>query len=411
MKQLRDFEGEALISYPRCPLPATWSQCQLRRVATIESGRDYKGVEVLEGGYPVFGSGGEFARASDYLYDGESVLFGRKGTIDKPLHVTGRFWTVDTMLYTKLSTRIDGRFFHYYATTMPFDYYSTNTAVPSMTEEDLSGHKIPLPPKSVQRAIADYLDQETARIDTLIEKQEELIETLRERRLALVDQSVWSGLGRQNLEPTGIETAPWAPDHWVRSRNRRLLRERTAVSLDGAESLLSVSHITGVSPRANKSVTMAASESLAGYRLVCRNDLVVNTMWAWMGALGVSDHEGVVSPAYAVYEPVNRCAFEPRYFNYLYRSSPYVAEITRHSKGVWTSRLRIYPEAFLNLLTVIPPRSEQTAIADYLDQRTRKIDALEERTQQFIKLTKERRSALITAAVTGQIDVRGSADG
>lgn len=275
---------------------------------------------------------------------------------------------------------------------------------------DVSKAALALPPIDEQRAIADYLDRETARIDTLIEEQQRLIETLRERWHAQVDHAVWSGIdGDAPKVPAPIEPAPDVPMHWRVLRNKNLLCESTAVSAGAGGELLSVSHLTGITPRSEKNVTMIESENLDGYRLVEPGDLVINTMWAWMGALGVSRLAGIVSPAYGVYRPSPGAEFHPPYFDYLYRSRPYVVEMTRFSRGIWSSRLRIYPEVFLRLNIVVPPLDEQRRIADYLDEQTAKIDTLIAETETFIELARERRSALITAAVTGQIDVRGAA--
>jgi type I restriction enzyme, S subunit len=391
-------------------LPNRWQRIQLRRVATIRNGADYKHIEVSDGGYPVYGSGGIFKRASDYLYDGESVLFGRKGTIDRPLHVSGRFWTVDTMFYTRLSERIVGRFLYYYATTMPYSYYSTSTALPSMTQGGLAGHAIPLPPLEEQCAIADFLDEQTSRIDTLIAKQDHLIDTLQERRRAVVEHAVWTGLRRsETVQSAEIGCAPSVPIHWDWTRNKNILVERDDLSFDGSEELLTVSHLTGITPRSEKKVTMIEAESHAGYRLVSSGDLVINTMWAWMGALGISRNVGMVSPAYGVYTFRDRNQTDPRFFDYLFRSRQYVTEMTRFSRGVWTSRLRLYPESFLQLPVVVPPIVEQREIVKYVDEQTSRIDALIAKTTEHIGLAKERRAALITAAVTGQIDARTAA--
>ena len=83
-------------------VPAHWEVAPLKRVLDIQNGADHKSIEVEEG-YPVIGSGGPFAYASEFIYDGESVLLGRKGTVDRPLYVTGKFWTVDTMYWAKVS--------------------------------------------------------------------------------------------------------------------------------------------------------------------------------------------------------------------------------------------------------------------------------------------------------------------
>lgn len=88
---------------------------------------------------------GEFARADDYLHEGTSVLFGRKGTVDKPLLVHGRFWCIDTMFYTKPSPSVDPRFVHYFAKTIPYALLATDTARPSMTQTDLGEVKMPFP--------------------------------------------------------------------------------------------------------------------------------------------------------------------------------------------------------------------------------------------------------------------------
>lgn len=175
-------------------IPADWTEPRLRYVASIRNGSDYKEFQVEDGGYPVIGSGGEFARTSKYLHDGESVLLGRKGTVDKPLYVNGRFWTVDTMFYTNISHRVSAKFLHYFAITIPFDYFQTSTAVPSMTQGDLGSIKLPLPALERQLEIVEYLDRETAQIDELIGKQERLIDLLAEKRQAIITHAVTRGL-------------------------------------------------------------------------------------------------------------------------------------------------------------------------------------------------------------------------
>ncbi|WP_432000186.1 hypothetical protein [Streptomyces sioyaensis] len=199
----------------------------------------------------------------------------------------------------------------------------------------------------------------------------------------------------------------WArnvPSHWRWSRNKEILAESLSVSLDGTEELLSVSHLTGITPKSEKNVTMTAAENLDGYRLVDTGDLVINTMWAWMGALGVSKQAGIVSPAYGVYSPRPNAPFNPGFYDYLYRSNPYVMEMTRLSRGIWTSRLRLYPDVFLSMAIPVPPLEEQRAIADYLDRETTRIDTLIDEQQRLIEMLRERRSAVITHAATRGLD-------
>ncbi|MFF0243540.1 restriction endonuclease subunit S [Streptosporangium sandarakinum] len=194
------------------------------------------------------------------------------------------------------------------------------------------------------------------------------------------------------------------PRHWCWMRNKELLFEAQTLSKDGSEELLSVSHLTGVGPRSEKNVTMTEAESLEGYRVVEQGDLVINTMWAWMGALGVARHAGIVSPAYGVYRPRPSAPFGLRFFDYLYRSTEYVMEMTRVSRGIWSSRLRLYPEVFLRMAVPVPPLEEQRAIADYLDRETARIDTLIEEQQRLIEMLRERRSAMITQVATRGLD-------
>ena len=171
-------------------VPEHWAVMQLKRAASICNGQDYKDIEDADGVYPVIGSGGEFARASSFIFNGESVLLGRKGTIDKPLYINGPFWTVDTMFYTRIATDAFPKFVYYSALTIPFSLYSTNTALPSMTGEALSSHLIAAPKLTEQREIANRLDRGTARLDLLALKTKLSIDLLKERRSAMITAAV-----------------------------------------------------------------------------------------------------------------------------------------------------------------------------------------------------------------------------
>lgn len=356
-------------------------------------------------------------REARRLQSGDLLLEKSGGTDVNPVGFTvmftGDYEAVSSNFITRVRLRSSQspRFWLYalaasYSTKRTERSVKRTTGIQNLDQTAFFDELFPLPPSVEQRAIADFLDRETARIDTLIAEQQRLIELLRERREAQIEHAVWGGLDEVPRKRIPIEPAPEVPAHWKILRNKNLVCESAAVSADGGEELLSVSHLTGITPRSEKNVTMTEAESLEGYRQVNRGDLVINTMWAWMGALGVSRVEGIVSPAYGVYRPLKDAHFHPPYFDYLFRSRLYVLEMTRFSRGIWSSRLRIYPEVFLRLNVVVPPLEEQQKIADYLDEQTAKIDTLIAETEKFIELSRERRAALITAAVTGQIDVR-----
>ena len=203
---------------------------------------------------------------------------------------------------------------------------------------------------------------------------------------------------------SGVDWIGEIPAHWKVRRNKRIFNERDDRSATGKEELLTVSHITGVSPRAEKNVGMFLAETLEGYKHCSAGNLVINTMWAWMGALGISTFDGIVSPSYNVYQ-LKSSEYLPRYYDYLYRIPNHVGEIIRWSKGVWHSRLRLYPDAFFGMSAITPPFREQTQIANFLDRKTGQIDELIRIKERRIELLQEQRTALINQAVTKGLDL------
>ena len=276
-------------------------------------------------------------------------------------------------------------------------------------ESDLIGEtEIAVPEFAQQRAIADYLDRETARLDALVAEKERVLALLAEKRRALITRAVTRGLDPDApLRDSGILWLGEIPAHWGTERARWLFRERDERSDTGEEELLSVSHLTGVTPRSEKDVSMFEAATTEGYKICFSGDLVINTLWAWMGAMGVASEDGIVSPAYNVYEA--GVHLNPSYVDALVRLPVFAQEVTRYSKGVWSSRLRLYPESFFTVSFPVPPLSEQCEIVAHIANETRKLDELRAATERTTVLLKERRAALIAAAVTGQIDVEQAA--
>jgi type I restriction enzyme, S subunit len=196
---------------------------------------------------------------------------------------------------------------------------------------------------------------------------------------------------------------PWLgniPQHWTMSRAKYLFREVDDRSATGNEELLSVSHLTGVTPRREKNVTMFMAESNAGHKLCRPGDLVINTMWAWMAALGVSAREGLVSPSYGVYRPLSADLL-PGYTDHLLRTSIYAAEYTRRSTGVNSSRLRLYPDQFLRIPIIVPPKAEQEAIARFIGRLGRLIGFYIQAKRQLLSLLGEERQVIVDQTLGG----------
>lgn len=267
--------------------------------------------------------------------------------------------------------------------------------------------RIAFPPVPEQKQIADFLDHETTKIDALIEEQQRLIELLKEKRQAVISHAVTKGIDPDaRMKDSGVEWLGKIPHHWDCKRAKFLLQEKDERSESGKEELLTVSHLTGITPRSEKQVYMIQAESLENYKKVASGDIVINTMWAWMGAMGCSKFDGIVSPSYNVYRFQDGSAVNSGYFDRVVRTDEFRQYVASISQGVWQSRLRLYPEAFLNERLPVPEVEEQDAIVNYLERTEDLMGSLVDEAQRQIHLLQERRKALISAAVTGKIDVR-----
>ena len=246
--------------------------------------------------------------------------------------------------------------FHYYWFTAQADYIQIlgrGSTFMELSTDELKSLRVPHPPLEKQRAIAHHLDRETTRTDSLVAQKERVLNLLAERRRALVTRAVTRGLDPDApLRDSGVPWLGEIPAHWDAERAKWLFRERDHRSTTGEEDLLTVSHLTGVTLRSQKSVNMFEAATLEGYKICHSGDLVVNTMWAWMGAMGVSPVHGIVSPAYNVYEPGAR--LDRGYVAALIRLPVFAQEVTRYSKGVWSSRLRLYPQGFFAISLPVP---------------------------------------------------------
>ena len=370
-------------------IPSSWQIVRLKNVLKIRNGRDYKDVEVESGGYPVYGSGGIFKRSSSYLYDGKSILFGRKGTVDKPLLVSGRFWTVDTMFYSEVFDNALLEYIYYQALIFPFDLLTTSTALPSMTQEDLLELKFVLPTMKQQTQIANFLDYETAQIDTLIEKQQTLISLLKEKRQAVISHAVTKGLNPDTpMKDSGVEWLGEVPEHWEVGRLKNVLRIRNGRDYKEVEVESGGYPVYG-----------------SGGIFKRSSDYLFDGESVLFGRKGTVDKPLLVSGKFWTVDTMFYSeVFSNAKPNYIYHQAllfPFDQLSTNTALPSMTQ------ENLLELGFVIPPFDEQEQICQYLSDKLKVFSNLVSKAEQAIQLMQERRTALISAAVTGKIDVRG----
>lgn len=191
------------------------------------------------------------------------------------------------------------------------------------------------------------------------------------------------------------------PSHWPCLPNRAVFREIVSQGhVD--EKLLSVTIARGVIPQAEllSSTSKKDSSNLdkSKYKLVEPGDVVYNKMRAWQGAIGLSLHRGIVSPAYIVQRL--RASGEPRFFHYLFRTPAFASEAERWSYGITSDQWSLRPEHFKMIYSCVPPIEEQAAIVRYLDHLEHKVVGFIRAKLRLIEVLREQRSAIVSRAVT-----------
>jgi type I restriction enzyme, S subunit len=190
------------------------------------------------------------------------------------------------------------------------------------------------------------------------------------------------------------------PKHWEVKRAKSIFECVDERSQTGKEELLTVSSARGVVPRRTANVTMFKAESYLGYKMCWPGDLVINSLWAWAGGLGVSRHHGIISSAYGVYRVRKSATMSPDFVHEVVRSSSFNWEFKVRSKGVWISRLQLTDLAFLDAPMHIPPPDEQAAIVRFLAWANGRLEQAIRAKRKVIALLNEQKQAIIHRAVT-----------
>lgn len=395
-------------------IPEGWGTCTFRRVLNICNGVDYKDIQVSEGGYPVYGSGGEFARCSSYLYNGEAVLLGRKGTIDRPIYVNGPFWTVDTMYYGVPKNNINVRYLWYFATCVDYGYYQYGSAVPSMTQRDLYGIPCLLPSADEQGAIADYLDEKTAKIDAVVGEIEESIAKLEEYRKSVISEAVTKGLDPTvPMKDSGIDWIGQIPADWDIRRLETVAERHSGhtpdkkvpeywndgsivwVSLADSPRLRASKYIDDSNTKTNQQgIEHSSAEILpAGCVLLSRD--------ASIGLTAIASKPLAVSQHFMAYVCGDSMCNEFLYYVFLAMNQ----ELGKLSMGSTIPTIGV--PLMKGLVIPLPDIVEQKAIIHHLNETIADIDRLIGFKHNQLGAMHKYRQSLISECVTGKVRVPG----
>ncbi len=386
-------------------IPGHWGCVPLKYFVDTKSGSAINVKDLDENGlYPVYGGGAQIGFCNKYNCNESEIIVGRVGAkcgcVNFPKK---KVWATDNALI--VTSKLNHKFTAIVLEAADLNRLNVANAQPLITGTKIKQVRIALPPLSEQHSIVSYLDDKCGKIDKMLEGKQKQIELLAEMKQRIIADAVTRGLNPDvKMKATKIPWLPEIPEHWEMESLRRFLKI-FAEKGHGDKQLLSVTREQGVIERNTDSKEENHNfipEDLSGYKYVQVGVFVINKMKSWQGSYGVSEYEGIVSPAYFT---CKLQGVDKDFFSTAIRSKIYVSFFARYSKGIRVDQWDLSPIALKSIPFALPPLSEQRAIVSYLNDKTAKIDALTSKLQQEIESIKEYKQRLISDVVTGQIKV------
>jgi type I restriction enzyme S subunit len=391
----------------------------IKRIATLRSGDSITAESIEEAGsYPVYGGNGLRGYVDRFTHEGEYALIGRQGALCGNVnYATGKFWASEHAVVVTPKRPLAMRWIGEVLRAMNLNQYSVSAAQPGLSVEMVSNLFIPVPPLREQHAIATFLDRETAKIDALVEEQRRLIELLKEKRQAVISQAVTKGLNPNvPMKDSGIAWLGEVPAHWRLARLKFVAHVQTGVA-KGKDNTgkvtvevpyLRVANVQdGYLDLDDIATIEIPADDLPRYCLRA-GDVLMNEGGdfdklgrghVWDGSIDPCIHQNHVFA-------VRPLSIGPRWLNAV-TSSDYAQFYFMSRSKQSTNLASISSTNLMDLPVVVPPAEEQEALLKAIDSQCAKFDQMIESGRSAIQLLMERRSALISAAVTGKIDVRG----
>lgn len=375
-------------------IPEHWEVRRVKSICRFAYGGSLPAETRIDGTIPVYGSNGIVGSSSVPNTNGPCLIIGRKGSFGKVHYTSGPAFAIDTtFLVDSRTTDAALRWLYYQLQSLNLDAVSKDSAVPGLSRDDAYQQICFCPPLAEQTNIAAFLDRETAKIDALVSKKERLIELLQEKRTALISRAVTKGLNpNAPLKESGIEWLGEIPAHWNVQRLRYLANIKTGDcdTVDRKDD--------GRYPFFVRSQTVERinSWSFDGEAVLTAGDGVgVGKVFHYVN--GKFDYHQRVYKFSEFNSVTGRFFFQ--YFKAMLRF-----EVLQGTAKSTVDSLRL--PMLQDFPVVVPPSAEQHAIVAFLDREAAKLDGLVAKVHEAITLQEEKRTALISAAVTGQIDVR-----
>lgn len=402
-------------------VPSDWVLQRLKFLCHITTGDKDTVEREEEGLYPFFVRSDTVERISTYSFDGEAVLTAGDGAIGKIFHhINGKFDFHQRVYKFSDFKYVNGRYFyHYISNNLANEVIklSAKTTVDSLRLPMLQNFVFVLPPIEHQVTIAAFLDYETARIDQLIAKQQQLIELLKEKRQAVISHAVTKGLNpNAPMKDSGVEWLGQVPEHWDVLKMKHLLQFVTSGSRGWAEFysdsgalFFRIANLTRdtIRPKLDSIQNVSPPDNSEGERSRINEGDILISITADLGSVCVADKSiagGYVSQHVSLSRP-KTSILSSDWLAYFVLADTAKEQLL--GSGYGGTKVQLSLEDIRDLTVCVPNKYEQTQIADFLNERSKQFEQLINRATSLISYLQERRTALISAAVTGKIDLRG----
>ena len=286
-----------------------------------------------------------------------------------------------------------------------FVYLQNSTSgIGNINADNIKNIILPYPDKLLQQKMVDYLDSKCSKIDAIIEKQQAVIEKLKEYKLSVITEAVTKGLNPDvGMKDSGVEWIGEVPKHWDVIKLKWLLTERKERSKNGEEEPLSMSQKFGLIPTKDMDRVPNLASSYIDAKIAYPNDLVFNKLKAHLGVFSVSKYFGVVSPDYSVYYTNDKV--DLKYLEYLFKTPQCILEFRKKSSGVAEGLTRLYTEGLYSIKCPYPSLEAQIEISCFLNKKCKSVDVSIERRVMLINNLVTYKKSLIYEVVTGKKEV------
>lgn len=404
-------------------IPETWDLVQLKRFVTVNNGREIE-VEVddtAEGAIGVYGSGGVFKYTDRYMHDGVAVMFGRKGTLGKPLYVDKKFWVVDTMYYLTYTEALHPKYNYYQLMVFDWNPHITQTALPSVVASQIVAKNFPIPDIKEQRRIAAFLDHRCAEIDAVMERTRATIEEYKKLKQAVITEAVTKGVrGERKMKDSGIEWIGEIPEGWDIVKLKYFLSDdKVNLRVGPFGSALAGSDFVEEGEWVyNQRVVLddnfisndtfvSASKyaELVGFEVI-PDDVLITTRGS-IGKVAIVPQDaprGILHPCIIKFR-VNQDMIPHSILKHVFNDTDFVLRQIKEMSNSTTIDV-LYSYSLRNVLLPLIPMCEQPEVAAYLDEKCAALDTLIAKKTALLTELETYKKSLIYEYVTGKTEVQ-----